>query len=85
VEEFQLIQDNGNRGMPWVSEVSKTYIRTFKDLEPNTKYAVKVKLGYRGSRDPQFFWPTDNLKFVFKTKGIRICMFFLRFFFLPFF
>ncbi|XP_048766735.2 proto-oncogene tyrosine-protein kinase ROS-like isoform X2 [Ostrea edulis] len=57
------------KGVPWRTEVSKTYIRTFTNLEPNTKYAIIIKLGYRGSRDPQFFWPTDNLKFVFKTKA----------------
>ncbi|XP_061176227.1 proto-oncogene tyrosine-protein kinase ROS-like isoform X2 [Saccostrea echinata] len=59
----------GFRGFPEMTDVSKTYIKNFTNLEPSTKYAFKVKLSYRGSRNSQFFWPTDVLKFVFKTQA----------------
>lgn len=54
-----------DNGLPMKTEVSKVYFNTFTNLEPNTLYAIKVKLGYSLRQD--FFWPTDDLKFTFST------------------
>lgn len=56
-------------GMPDRTEVSKVYVKNFTHLEPNTDYAIRVKLAYRLSRNAQFFWPTNDLKFTYRTKG----------------
>nr|XP_022292756.1 proto-oncogene tyrosine-protein kinase ROS-like isoform X1 [Crassostrea virginica] len=56
-------------GMPDRTEVSKVYVKNFTHLEPNTDYAIRVKLAYRLSRNAQFFWPTNDLKFTYRTKA----------------
>lgn len=56
-------------GLALRTEVLKVYVNTFTNLEPNTLYAIIVKLGYRLPHQ-QFFWPTDYLKFTYNTTGI---------------
>uniref|UniRef100_A0A8W8J0U6 Tyrosine-protein kinase receptor n=1 Tax=Magallana gigas TaxID=29159 RepID=A0A8W8J0U6_MAGGI len=53
-------------GLALRTEVLKVYVNTFTNLEPNTLYAIIVKLGYRLPHQ-QFFWPTDYLKFTYNT------------------
>ncbi|XP_076466208.1 proto-oncogene tyrosine-protein kinase ROS-like [Babylonia areolata] len=53
--------------IPSITKNFTTYVESFRNLDPHTRYAVRVKASYRTPPYHMYFWPADPKENIFQT------------------